>query len=116
MSFSLNTYMRAVSVVTLFALALPTMADVDIDALRNRTPDDLKASSDKLWEQNLRPGAFQEREINENQADAVVEVKAPFRSEDPVRRRRRGPGSGDADLPGRHQLRQGELRLLGRHQ
>ena len=83
MSFSLNTYMRAVSVVTLFALALPTIADVDLDALRNRSADDLKGQSDKVWEQNLRPGAFQKREINENQADAVVEVKAPFRSEDP---------------------------------
>ncbi len=83
MSFSLNTYMRAVSVMTLLALTLPTMADVDVDALRNRNPDDLKASSDKVWEQNLRPGAFQEREINENQADAVVVVKAPFRSEEP---------------------------------
>ena len=56
MSFSLNTYMRAVSVFTLFALALPTMADVDIDALRNRSPEDLKTASDKVWEQNLRPG------------------------------------------------------------
>jgi len=83
MSFSINTYLRVVSVVTLFALALPTMADVDLDALRNRSGDDLKGQSDKVWEQNLRPGAFQEREINENQADAVVEVKAPYRSEDP---------------------------------
>ena len=83
MSFSINTFTRAVSVVTLFALALPTMADVDLDALRNRSADDLKGQSDKVWEQNLRPGAFQKREINENQADAVVEVKAPFRSEDP---------------------------------
>ena len=84
MSFSINTFMRAVSVVTLFALALPTMADVDLDALRNRSADDLKGQSDKVWEQNLRPGAFQKREINENQADAVVDVKAPFRSEDPA--------------------------------
>ncbi len=83
MSFSINTFTRAVSVVTLFALALPTIADVDLDALRNRSADDLKGQSDKVWEQNLRPGAFQKREINENQVDAVVEVKAPFRSEDP---------------------------------
>ena len=83
MSFSINTFTRAVSVVTLFALALPTMADVDLDALRNRSADDLKGQSDKVWEQNLRPGAFQKREINENQADAVVDVKAPFRSEEP---------------------------------
>ena len=56
MSFSINTFTRAVSVVTLFALALPTIADVDLDALRNRSADDLKGQSDKVWEQNLRPG------------------------------------------------------------
>ncbi len=83
MSFSINKFTRAVLVVTLFALALPTMADVDLDALRNRSGDDLKGQSDKVWEQNLRPGAFQKREINENQADAVIEVKAPYRSVDP---------------------------------
>ena len=82
MSFSLNTYMRTVSVITLFVLALPVMADVDFDSLRNRSPDDLKSRSDIVFEKSLRPAAFQEREINENQADAVVEVKAPYRSED----------------------------------
>ena len=84
MSFSLNMYIRPISVITLFALALPAIADVDVDALRNRSPDDLKGQSDKVWDENLRPGAFQDREINENQIDAVVEVKAPYRSEDPA--------------------------------
>lgn len=83
MSFSFNMYMRAVLVITLIALALPAVAEMDLDALRNRSGDDLKAQSDKVWDENLRPGAFQDREINENQVDAVVEVKAPYRSEDP---------------------------------
>lgn len=82
MKTPLNIFIKTVTLTTLFALALPAMADVDFDALRNRNPEDLQARSDKVWEQNLRPGAFQDREINENQADAVVEVKAPFRSED----------------------------------
>jgi sulfur-oxidizing protein SoxY len=81
MNISFKTTLHAVSAAAIFALAIPTMADVN--DLRNRSPDDLKKASDRVWEENLRPGAFQEREINENQADAVVEVKAPFRSEDP---------------------------------
>ena len=84
MSISFSTFTRAISVTMLIALALPAMADVDLDSLRNRNPDDLKEQSDGVWNKNLRPGAFQEREINENQADAVIEVKAPFRSEDPA--------------------------------
>ena len=84
MSFSLNTYIRPISFMTLFAFTLPIMAEIDLDSLRNRSPDDLKGQSDKVWDENLRPGAFQDREINENQVDAVVEVKAPYRSEDPA--------------------------------
>ncbi len=69
--------------MTLFAFTLPAMAET-LDELRNRSPDDLKNQSDKVWDKNLRPGAFQDREINENQADAVIEIKAPYRSEDPA--------------------------------
>jgi sulfur-oxidizing protein SoxY len=81
MTFSFRKIVQIVTAAAIFALALPAMADVD--SLRNRSPDDLKGASDKVWEKDLRPGAFQDREINSNQADAVVEVKAPFRSEDP---------------------------------
>ncbi len=81
MTFSFRTFVQTVSAAAIFALALPTMADVN--DLRNRSPDDLKKASDRVWEETLRPGTFQDREINSNQADAVVEVKAPFRSEDP---------------------------------
>ena len=81
MTFSFRKIVQTVSAAAIFTLALPAMADVD--SLRNRSPDDLKGASDKVWEKDLRPGAFQDREINENQADAVIEVKAPFRSEDP---------------------------------
>jgi sulfur-oxidizing protein SoxY len=81
MTFSFRTLIYTVSAASIFALAIPTMADVN--DLRNRSPDDLKKASDRVWEEKLRPGAFQDREINSNQADAVIEVKAPFRSEEP---------------------------------
>ena len=83
MASSFRTLVHAVSAAAIFALAIPTVADVDVDALRNRSPGDLKAASDVVFEKNIRPGAFQDRKINENQADAVIEIKAPFRSEEP---------------------------------
>jgi len=78
---SFRTIVQTVSAATIFALAIPAMADVN--DLRNRSPGDLKKASDRVWDENIRPGAFQDKEINENQADAVIEVKAPFRSEEP---------------------------------
>ncbi len=81
MTFSFRTLVHTVSAAAIFALAIPTMADVN--DLRNRGGDDLKKQSDRVWEEKLRPGTFQDKEINDNQADAVVELKAPFRSEDP---------------------------------
>jgi len=81
---SFRTLVHTVSAAAIFALAMPTMAAVDVESLRNRSPDDLKAQSDRAWNEDLRPGAFQDRVIDENQADAVIELKAPFRSEDPA--------------------------------
>ena len=81
MTFSFRTLVHTVLAASIFALAIPSMADVN--DLRNRTGDDLKKQSDRVWEENLRPGTFQDKEINENQTDAVVELKAPYRSEDP---------------------------------
>ncbi|RKZ72178.1 MAG: quinoprotein dehydrogenase-associated SoxYZ-like carrier [Gammaproteobacteria bacterium] len=81
MTLSFRTLVNIISAAAIFALAIPTMADVN--DLRNRSPDDLKRQSDRVWDENLRPGAFQDREINENPTDAVIELKAPYRSEDP---------------------------------
>ncbi len=81
MTLSFRTLVHTVSAAAIFALAIPAMADVN--DLRNRGGDDLKKQSDRVWDEKLRPGTFQDKEINENQADAVVELKAPFRSEDP---------------------------------
>lgn len=71
------------SSLALLVLYLPVLATTDWDTLRNRGGDDLKTQSDNAWE-NIRRGTFQDREINEDQVDAVVELKAPFRSEDPT--------------------------------
>ena len=38
--------------------------------------------SDKIWEENLRPGLFQEREIIEGAAQDMLELKAPYAAED----------------------------------
>jgi len=81
MTLLYRTLINTVSAAALFALAIPSMADVN--DLRNRGGDDLKKQSDRVWEESLRPGTFQDKEINEKQADAVVELKAPYRSEDP---------------------------------
>ncbi len=79
-----NKFLKLITLTILLTLTLPAMADIDLDSLRNRNPEDLQAQSDRVWEQNIRSGAFQEREINKNQTDAVVEIKAPYRSEDPA--------------------------------
>ncbi len=79
---SLNIFIGTTLFISLFAFTLPTMAET-VDELRNRSPDDLKKQSDAVWDKNIRPGVFQDREINENQTDAVIEIKAPYRSEDP---------------------------------
>ncbi len=81
MRHSFYTFIRTISVMTLFAFAFPAMADVN--DLRNRSGDDLMGQSDRVWNKSIRPGAFQDREFNENQADAVIEIKAPYRSEEP---------------------------------
>lgn len=65
----------------LFALSLPVLAD--LDALRNRSEDDLQRQSDRAWEP-IRQGAFQDRDIDESPATAVIELKAPYRAEDPA--------------------------------
>ena len=79
---SLNIFIGTTLFISLFAFTLPTMAET-VDELRNRSPDDLKKQSDAVWDKNIRPGVFQDREINENLTDAVIEIKAPYRSEDP---------------------------------
>jgi sulfur-oxidizing protein SoxY len=63
------------SVLLFLAHALPGAATV-------AEPDFRETASDKVWNENLRPGFFQDRPINEASADAVLELKAPYRAED----------------------------------
>lgn len=39
-------------------------------------------ASDKVWEENIRPGVFKGQKIIEGAAQDVLELKAPFRAED----------------------------------
>ena len=53
----------------------PSAADV--------APADWREStSDKIWEEQLRPAAFQDRAILDDAGSTVLELKAPFRAED----------------------------------
>lgn len=45
-------------------------------------PDFREQASEKIWAEQLRPGAFQDRPITEGAAQNVIELKAPFRAED----------------------------------
>jgi sulfur-oxidizing protein SoxY len=38
--------------------------------------------SDKVWEENLRPGFFKDRKINDGVGQDIVEIKAPYLAED----------------------------------
>lgn len=69
------------SLITLLIVALPALANYDY--LRNRSEDDLQKQSDQAWE-SIRVATFKDRVINADPADAVVELKAPYRAEDPA--------------------------------
>ncbi len=45
-------------------------------------PDFRQKASDKVWEENIRNGAFKDKAIIEGAAQDVIELKAPFRAED----------------------------------
>lgn len=47
-------------------------------------PDARKAASRQVWEDKLKPEHFGDRKINEGAANDVIEIKAPFRADDPT--------------------------------
>lgn len=47
-------------------------------------PDARKAASRKVWEEELKPENFPDREIKEGAANDVIQIKAPFRADDPA--------------------------------
>lgn len=63
------------AVLLLLVLGLPAPAAV-------AEVDFREAASDKVWNENLRPGFFQDRQIDEATAGALLELKAPYRAED----------------------------------
>lgn len=76
------TSMITSAVICCIALTTNAIATTNFDHLRNRGADDLRRQSDQLWESAIRPAAFQEREINESPANAVIAMKVPLRPED----------------------------------
>lgn len=61
----------------LAALGMPKQTTADV-----ATSDWRESTSDKIWEENLRPAAFADRMIAEGSGQQVLELKAPFRAED----------------------------------
>ncbi len=47
-------------------------------------PEARKAESRKVWEDQLKPENFGDRQINEGAANDVIEIKTPFRADDPT--------------------------------
>ena len=68
-------YIRILSV--LLCCTLPALAQGNI-----APPDMRQKASDKIWVENIRPGAFQDKEINDDPNDSVIEINAPYRAED----------------------------------
>ena len=82
MQYPYKPTIQTLATCLIVALVSTVSAAVDIESLRNRSSEDLQAQSDKVWNEHLRPGAFQDKEINEAIADSPVEIKAPYRAED----------------------------------
>jgi len=73
----IETFLKHSSRIALLCLAvhaLPVAAAAE--------PDFREVASEKIWSENLRPGFFQDRPINDSSAEAVLELKAPYRAED----------------------------------
>ena len=64
-----------------FSLLLFTLVQAPVRAAVAE-PDFREVASERVWSENLRPGFFQERAIDEAQADALLQIKAPYRAED----------------------------------
>ncbi|MCS3904559.1 sulfur-oxidizing protein SoxY [Methylohalomonas lacus] len=47
-------------------------------------PDARKEASRKIWEEQLKPQNFGDRTINEGAANDVIDIKTPFRADDPT--------------------------------
>lgn len=47
-------------------------------------PDARMAASRKVWEEQLKPANFDDRKVNEGAANDVIEIKTPFRADDPT--------------------------------
>ena len=69
-----------ISVAALLLAAIATLTARPVMA----EPDARKAESRKVWEEQLKPNHFGDREILDGAKNDVIELKAPFRADDPT--------------------------------
>jgi len=70
----------SITLACLALLGLSTIAIADVNDIAS--PTYRQDQSDKVWEENLRPGFFKDREINDGAGQDIVEIKAPYLAED----------------------------------
>lgn len=74
MSLNIN---KLITVMLLGLVAAVTVTPVMAE------PDARKEASRQVWDDKLKPENFGDRKINEGAANDVIEIKAPFRADDP---------------------------------
>src|SRR3990172_131448 len=73
----LHKYFNPVNKVFLIFLAFSAVCRADV------APADYRQQlSDKVWEENLQPANFPDRQIIEGAAQKILEIKAPYTAED----------------------------------
>lgn len=75
MSLNIN---KLISAMLLGLVAASTVMPVMAE------PDARKEASRKVWDNQLKPENFGDRKIHEGAANDVIEIKAPFRADDPT--------------------------------
>lgn len=74
-AFSLRTGVSITAGLILAVISLAVLADA-------APPDWRQNQSDKVWEEEIRPDIFQDRELDTSRAEQILELKAPYRAED----------------------------------
>ncbi len=91
---TLISYMKSRLYFLVLSVLIPSVSLADV------APADFRQkASDKVWEEKIRSGVFQDQVIIEGAAQNVIELKAPFRAEDasivPISVHAKMPQDGD---------------------
>ncbi len=91
---TLISYMKSRFYFLVLSVLIPSVSLADV------APADFRQkASDKVWEEKIRSGVFQDQVIIEGAAQNVIELKAPFRAEDasivPISVHAKMPQDGD---------------------